>query len=268
MTEEEDWSFSFFSIPRSSQEVKQFLEQTPTFDINQVGSYGWNPLNISSYMGCLESVSALLALPQVDVNSQSGDGCTPFGNSCYAGHIGIVEILLKDPRVDINISDNDNRTPLWWACKGGYFEIVKLIIASGREIKDLDAVGFSGFCHYTATAVATCNSHTGIASLLESFGKDKERVRHMVRVELGIPEAQSAELFSLVIFLCDGLVRIGTVVGSDNQAARFFSIAERLPIELQMILCNRVAGLTKDSIPSKDSEPAFKHSARVLSQIK
>jgi len=47
-------------------------------------------------------------------------------------------------------------------------------------------------------------------------------------------------------------------------ASRFFAIASKLPIELQMILCNRLYGLGKELISSRDSEEAFKTMTRRL----
>lgn len=38
---------------------------------------------------------------------------------------------------------------------------------------------------------------------------------------------------------------------------RFFSIAERLPLDLQMVLSNRIFGSEKDVIISKDSGVGF-----------
>ena len=47
-------------------------------------------------------------------------------------------------------------------------------------------------------------------------------------------------------------------------AARFFSIASQLPMELQMVLCFRQVDSAKEIIPGKDSEVTFKELARRL----
>jgi len=47
-------------------------------------------------------------------------------------------------------------------------------------------------------------------------------------------------------------------------AIRFFDIIKRLPMELQMMLCHRAVGSTKQNILHKDSEAAFKSLAGVL----
>ena len=68
-------------------------------------------------------------------------------------------------------------------------------------------------------------------------------------------------MFALVVFVSDGLLEIKDTT---TTAARFFSIARRLPLELQMMLCHRVVGSAKEIISGKDSEVAFKELARRL----
>ena len=68
-------------------------------------------------------------------------------------------------------------------------------------------------------------------------------------------------MFALVVFVSDGLLQISDTT---TTAARFFSIARRLPLELQMVLCHHVVGSAKEIIPGKDSEVAFKELARRL----
>jgi len=82
-------------------------------------------------------------------------------------------------------------------------------------------------------------------------------------VELGCLDEQTAEMFALVVFVSDGLLQIyNTTIPSS--AARYFSIASQLPLELQMVLCYRVGGSSKEIIPGKESELAFKELARRL----
>jgi len=49
--------------------------------------------------------------------------------------------------------------------------------------------------------------------------------------------------------------------GSDS-CSQVFSIARRLPLELQMVLCFQVVGSGKEIIPGEESEIAFKYLAR------
>lgn len=47
-----------------------------------------------------------------------------------------------------------------------------------------------------------------------------------------------------------------------DKTFRFFKIAMRLPMELQMMLCNILFDYGKDVILTKDSEPAFRSLAK------
>jgi hypothetical protein len=49
----------------------------------------------------------------------------------------------------------------------------------------------------------------------------------------------------------------------EDKAKRFFRIARKLPMELQMMLCNRMFNSPKDLVLRKDSEPAFKRLAKL-----
>jgi len=69
-----------------------------------------------------------------------------------------------------------------------------------------------------------------------------------------------------VVFLCDGyfdLVQQENKEGADHDIAyqtttRFFKFTKRLPMELQMVLCNRVFGLSRDVISLADTEEGLK----------
>ena len=68
------------------------------------------------------------------------------------------------------------------------------------------------------------------ATLLERFKANPQETGHAVRVELGWYDEAAAEMFALVVFVSDGLLQINGTTPSP--AARFFSIASQLPLEL------------------------------------
>ena len=59
-----------------------------------------------------------------------------------------------------------------------------------------------------------------------------------------------------MVFLCDDYLSVKTDLARDDEA-RFFYVAQRLPMELQMIVCNRACHCTKDLVKDKDSEAGF-----------
>ena len=105
-----------------------------------------------------------------------------------------------------------------------------------------------------------------MVSLLERFRDHQEEIRNEIRKELGWFDETAAEMFALVVFLSDGLLKIE----EENTAAtpRFFRIAKELPLELQMILCYRVVGSSGEIIPGEQREQAFKSLAKSLLQLK
>jgi len=74
-----------------------------------------------------------------------------------------------------------------------------------------------------------------------------------------------AQVFALIVFFCDGyfakspLQVDNTVVEAEKvlRSHRFFDIAHRLPLELQMVLSNRLFWKSGDLIPHKCREEAF-----------
>ena len=113
-----------------------------------------------------------------------------------------------------------------------------------------------------AIGAAKNQGKTEVVTLLERFKGDAAQTRRAVRVELGWHDEMAAEMFALVVFVSDGLLQVNDT--TPTPAARFFSIARRLPLELQMVLCHRLVGSRKEIIPGKDSEVAFKTLARRL----
>jgi hypothetical protein len=108
-----------------------------------------------------------------------------------------------------------------------------------------------------------------VASLLERFKANPRETRRKPRVELGCCDEVAAEVYALMVFLCDGLLECKTkqIKGIKAKRTRFFEIACQLPIELQMILCYRVVDSMKDAIPGEMREAAFKDQAMRSQEI-
>ena len=146
------------------------------------------------------------------------------------------------------------------------------LIASGRDLGDvMNKKGkyWNDGQEHTALGLARARKKTEVASSLERFMANPTQTRQEVRVKLGVLDELAADLFALTVFLCNDLLRLKSTRGNStrsnpSETRRFFLIAKRLPLELQMILCRRVVGSEKDNILSKDSEVAFKSLARIL----
>jgi len=128
---------------------------------------------------------------------------------------------------------------------------------------DLCVTSKFGVVLETALGISQRKSFHKVTSLLERFTINPSQTRHEVRLELGIVDEPAAELFVLIVFLCDHLLQLKPVL-AHSKATRFFAVASSLPMELQMVLCRRAVGSMKQSILTKDSEVAFKALARIL----
>jgi len=101
-----------------------------------------------------------------------------------------------------------------------------------------------------------------VATLLERFKSDAAQTRHAMRLDIGWYDDAAAEMFALVVFVSDGLLQVKDT--TTTPAARYFNIARCLPLELQMVLCSRLVGSSKEIIQGKESEVAFKSLAESL----
>jgi len=172
-------------------------------------------------------IPLLLAHPDIDVNAKYNYEQTPFYFACRFGQTSCVREMLKDSGVKLNEPGDNGCTPLWYAARNGHDDVIKLWIASGREMD----MGTPGDVDKTdAIGTAKIYGRTEIATLLERFKENPVEARHMVKLELSLLDELAAEVFALVVFVSDGLLQINDT--SSTAAARFFSIAAQLPLEL------------------------------------
>ena len=267
--------------------VVEFLLKHPNVDAKKLQSQGGSPLYIACQEGHTEVVSLLLKDMRVDVNFPMNAGHTPFNIACEDGRTKVVSLLLADTRIDINKPEKTQRTPLYMASQNCHLPLVQLILASGREIdtKTKSIAGPAAWNDKTASEIArfqgirakyTNESEEDysnakqngplIAALIDSFEADPATTRKQLRELPELRDSFISDLFALVIFLCDELLKVNAESSASSlyKAARFFRIAQSLPIELQMMLCNHVFGAGKNNVLTKHSEPAFKKLGRWL----
>jgi len=239
-----------------AKELAELMRQDPDFNVNMV-----QPGDVRTLLhhACSETdsrsavIPLLLAHPDIDVNRKNNYGSTPFYWACYFGHTSCIRELLKDSRVMVNEPDYDGYTPLWRVAASGFLEVIEWWIASGREMD----LGKPGERKTDAIGVAMKYRKPEVVALLERFKSNATRTRHAMRVKLGLLDELAAEMFAMVVFVSDGILQVNAPT-TPSPAARFFSIAAQLPLELQMVLCFRQVGSTKGIVPGKDSEAAFK----------
>ena len=260
------------------KEVVSLLLADPRIDPNKADDdNGATPFFIACQEGHKEVVSLLLADPRIDPNKASNEGVTPFFMACQNGHREVVSLLLADPRINPNMPTNDQSTPLWFASQNGHLAVVQHLLALGREIdtgkrSDVNnkTAAEQGRAMGTAdkedndTEEAYERSKTNgplCADVIDEYEHDPVTVRNRLRRQPGLLEHFIGHLFALVVFYSDSFVVMNEKLAHPD-TRRFFKITSRLPLEIQMIICNRIFGSPKDIIISRDSEPGFQLLAR------
>ena len=281
----------------------------------------WFPLHYACSLDHVEIVTVILALPQVDVNLKNRDDETPLYTACLYNSISTVHLLLSDPRVNVVEVDSLGVTPLYLPAARGRLQVIKLYLAMTADTFSwLDCITTPGVtvrrqvephqlsrCWSDVENAAKTFSHRHtlnngftttldvqsiwkkIIDLMVNFRTRPQQVRCELRLELGLAERFTTDLFALVVFTSDGLLQIrpnnNSVVVSNNKTTddgqtinssdhkhitdcagdaasrRFFAISQQLPIELQMILCWYANGLLKTNITSQSAEISFRRLA-------
>ena len=204
-----------------AKELAELMGQDPDFNVNTDLGSGRTLL----HHACCEDhsfvvIPLLLAHPDIDVLHIDIYGQTPFFVACLDGHPCCVREMLKDSRVKVNEPANYGCTPLWNAACWGHLDIIKLWVASGRETD----LGKPGEELTDAIGGAKQWKKIEVVALLERFKENPVETRHALRVELGWYNELAAEMFAMVVFVSDGLLKIKDTTPSP--AARF-SIARR-----------------------------------------
>jgi len=200
-----------------------------------------------------------LMLGYPDVNANIGgprSWGSPLMQAASGDSLECLELLLRRPEVDVNDCSHVFN-PLIVACRLGKIKWVKTLIAlRGHDLdvlKKVDIFSFGEPCN--AFDVCIQRDQYEILTILQHFKADKVRSIRRCRRELGFVTEDVASLFALIIYLCDGFLILGP--GCCLPVGRFFAVMIRLPMELQMVICNRVYGSADYGVLSVDSEKAF-----------
>jgi len=262
------------SLYGRNDEVRELLllRGSHTLDVNwrNTGRNDEAGLHVACAGGHLLIVSLILASPRVDVNLRDRDGLTPLLHACKNGSTGVARLLLADSRVNASVSDQHNRTALWWSAWGCDTKTVEYLIASGKVL-NVHLAGCLTFVlqeyepsegdvegDYTALEIARECGYDDIVNLLERLVDNPVRMTEEVRRRI-LWCRLSVLLFATSVFLSEGVFSLKSNLPEETVASRFFTIASRLPSELQLALCRRVYGFeSTTAIPDWERKNAFK----------
>lgn len=228
---------------------------------------GWSLLHKACEVDNHLIVKLLLKHPKCDINVRSQFGATPVGIASLYGSLECLRVLLDNPQSDINIPDSSGYTPIRWICTLDNEESLKYIIASDKQWNSKEKLNGCSLFENTDSLemkvlITRCSEN------------DRVRLQRELRFELGGYPSTTGDLFGLVVLYTDDYLKLRKITETDhakfggidivedynryNQSQesrhkRFFLITSQLPIELQMVVCHRVFGSSKDIILGKDS---------------
>jgi len=246
-------------------DVEEILRENPEMNANYLRE-GHSPLGAASLMGYKNIVLALLRHPGVNPNYPRPIRTTPLAAAFVYRQLATFEVLLADSRVDVDVNLSSGAPLLWAIASKSELRFLRLMVASGRPLPlaiTCPRSSMKSDGHLTVLEVAQKGGDVEIIDLLQLFERDPECARHEARVTLGRAFNCASQLFAQMIFYCDGLLSLEhDQVGS--WGGRFFLISARMPLELQALLCHRAVGSSRETIPSREFEPAFRSLAATL----
>jgi len=288
--------------------MKDILECNPGFDLNKIfkgveetdtaGIHQVSWLHLAVYYGNVEAVEFLLTQPAIDPNVVTATNATALSWTFLSKIMAtktqlrqIRKLFLENKRVDTQIPDCTGMTPFAYAVV--YEELKTLIqFIAYRDFHDLNPFnkGEHGGFHETVLRYPSLKKLNALEFILtrtmDLIKQDKIDVlvlvkklydlplvtRHFCRMESMCVDSMVADTFSLVIFVCDKLLVTKKIVDEttfrQQKAMRFFTITSLLPIELQMVICNRLHNLMKiDIVLTSVSNGAFHSLAREFQSV-
>jgi len=266
----------------SNMDLITLLLTNERVKINHSDNEGRTSFYIACCNGNTALVELLLSLDKIDINRQTNTLRSPLYAACENKHTDIITLLLKNTKLDVNAPLLDGRTPLHVACQRNFIDVVKLLlndnrvdltkqdngeqtvlyIAFLRRRKELAEEILLKIFLQKPIFIFEEISEATLFKLLKPFGFFNLRLEIFQdeQAEIEIQknlylQFSASYLFVLIIFLCDDyLLKKPAFSEKALSILRFFSMAQKLPVELQMVLCYRAFGSMQDIVPKLEIE--------------
>jgi len=249
----------------------------PAFDVNmRLETFeGSTMLHQACSVRNVPTIRALLRHPQIDVNATNTRGATPCHLVCTSLSPLATSLLLCDVRVDVNHPDQRGRTPFWLAAANGHLDALKLMIALRPDLDTSPrALHPTGAVLTPVEAAAKCWKFqeapvNPAVELIMNLAAHPLNTRYTTIMELGMHHMLPPALFCLVVLVSDGFLVVRDTERDGNRKGdgggneeedfrRFFRLAARLPLELQMLLSHCAYSSARQLVRSKDLEGALR----------
>jgi len=259
MSEEQALSFEeklFYLLTTNDNakdaEAKAMLKFAPSdFDVNWINENHYAKrsfLHIACQHNRTEMIAELLNHPMINVNLKDAVGWTPFILTCFSNTVKSAILLLNDARVDINCKDKNGVTGLMEAAWQGNLETIEQILASLKHIQNEDIANSINDAKKEICSRKK-EQYPKIISLLEAYQTQPFETVKKLRSKL--QEYDSVSIFVLVVLLADDYYSLKLKTDGNHNAIRFFNMMLKLPMDLQMVICNRLFELPKNVIQAK-----------------
>ena len=214
--------------------IVKLLLKHPKINVNLLATQGiasdkQSPLHIAFTHRHVETFKVLLKHDDVDVNLPSSNGMTIVKSfvSCYAPsdkHVTMLRSLLKHGKTQAVFTNNAiaNNTILQYACEFNNVYIIKKLLMS------------------TGITTGGC-----IHRLVFAYNDNKDVTKQWTPEIDSIPET-----FTTIVLLCDNYFKFNSETNK-KKTRSFLSICTKLPIELQMLICNLLFDSSKRFVSSK-----------------
>lgn len=192
-------------------------------------------------------LARLLRVPGIDLSARNRRGNTLLHEAAHfpGRHL---RLLLEDGRGDLRAVNAHGKRPLHVALDG--------VFISGTSRAHVELL----LCFASREDAETWDGRVVLPEkydprpLVQRFLANPEAVRRELIRKHNVFRHPAA-LFARLVYFTDGYLTLHYTTGA---AARFFALAARLPMELQMLLANRVYGCPETVIRLSESEAAFK----------
>jgi ankyrin repeat protein len=242
----------YYACIKNHPDIVAYLLKDPDIqqELKTVPGVTFRFLPLACERGFLDVAKLLCQRYPLDINKKNIAGYTPIHLACLHGHTAIVTHLLSYPKIDLSTTNTIDTalSCLNTACS-----------ATNSNPQIVAALLFS----YDQHKIPIPSDLSSADPMIHGWLREKDLVSRRKSILPYVPielRRAAAQLFAQTIFLCDGFLAIRGA-SLTTPAGRFFQQLMTLPMDMQIVLCNRTFGLPANTIPSALSEQAFRAEA-------